>query len=251
MRQGWIFCGGMIRSGSTLQYQMASELIERHGLGRRTTYIHPSEHPAVLAGLPPAGLSTFKTHELTDRVEAHCCAGTGMALYIYRDLRDVVGSLQQKEGRRLEGDGLVALVERLLDVDKQWRALPQVFVSRYEDVLRDPEREILGLAGFLGIPCTVAAAAELAAALSYEEQEKGINSASRDELVEVNPTNVYHRDTLLHTNHFQGGIVGRYKADLDEEQVCVIEGLAESWLVFHDYPMTGSQKPLSPERAIP
>ena len=29
----WVFCGGMIRSGSTLQYQIAADLVERLGVG--------------------------------------------------------------------------------------------------------------------------------------------------------------------------------------------------------------------------
>src|SRR5512138_2281267 len=101
MREGWIFCGGMIRAGSTLQYQIASELIERLGLGRRTGYLPPAEHAWVLGARPVAGLSTFKTHELTEQVARQCRQSDAVALYIYRDLRDVVSSLQQKRARAI------------------------------------------------------------------------------------------------------------------------------------------------------
>ena len=33
-----IFCAGMYRSGSTLQYQVASELVEKNKLGKRVEW---------------------------------------------------------------------------------------------------------------------------------------------------------------------------------------------------------------------
>ena len=223
----------MIRSGSTLQYQISSELIEHFGLGRRSEFVPPARHPAALAG-SPAGLSTFKTHKLTEPVAGHCRNGAA-ALYIFRDLRDVIGSLQQKEARRIEGEALAARVRDLLETDRAWRALPSVYISRYEDVLPALLGEVMGIAGFLGIACPGEWAAQLAAALSYGQQQQAIAAADPGELVEATPANVYHRRTLLHRNHFQGGAVGRYRVDLDSAQRSLIEQLAGAWLTANGY----------------
>ncbi len=53
--------------------------------------------------------------------------------------------------------------------------------------------------------------------------------------MENNPTNVYHRVTLLHLNHLQGGAIGRYRLDLDAEQRAQIEDMAGAWLVANGY----------------
>jgi hypothetical protein len=235
MREGWVFCGGMIRSGSTLQYQVASELIERLGLGRRTGYVPPSEHTRMLAGTPAGMLGTFKTHELTEPIADQVRRNRSVALYIHRDLRDVVSSLQQKEGARLEGEHLAGTVRELLRRDSQWRALPRVYVSRYEDVIFGLGSEVLRIAGFLAISCPGSLATEIASVLSYREQEQGIAAAAEQDLIAVNPTNVYHRHTLLHRNHFQGGLIGRYRVDLTAGQRAVIEDIAGPWLAQYGY----------------
>lgn len=237
MRKGWVFCGGMIRSGSTLQYQLASELIERFSLGERTTYFPPEEHARVLESVPH-GLSTFKTHSLTEPVALHCQRGGGIALYIYRDLRDVVSSFQQKERVRLEGDVLADFIIDLIRKDLAWRSLPQVHVSRYEDVVFALDSEVIRIGEFLDIPCSSPMAEQIAEDLSYTRQAEGIASADREDLVEVNSTNVYHRNTLLHKNHFQGGAAGRYKSDLDPGQCRVIEDQAGAWLAANNYVLT-------------
>lgn len=234
MRNGWIFCGGMIRSGSTLQYQVAGELIERSKLGRRMTYIPPEEHTRVLE-FSPQGLSTFKTHDLTDPVALQCQRGGGVALYIYRDLRDVISSFQQKEHIRLEGTALEVKTTELIRKDLAWRSLPRVYVSRYEDVLLALATEVNRISEFLDIPCPALMAKQIAEDLCYARQAENIAAANSEDLVEINPTNVYHRETLLHRNHFQGGTVGRYKFDLDSEQCRQIEVQAGDWLVSNGY----------------
>ncbi len=83
LRTGWVFCGGMNRSGSTLQYLLASELIERSGLGKRAPYVDPSEHPHELACKPSFGLSTFKSHIVTQEVARHCEQGNAVVLLTF------------------------------------------------------------------------------------------------------------------------------------------------------------------------
>ena len=41
----WVFCCGMQRSGSTLQYQIAARLVEQAGLGQRLEWVEPGRFP--------------------------------------------------------------------------------------------------------------------------------------------------------------------------------------------------------------
>ena len=44
----WVFCCGMQRSASTLQFQIAAELVERAGLGERVGWVRPEQFPRLL-----------------------------------------------------------------------------------------------------------------------------------------------------------------------------------------------------------
>lgn len=235
MRSGWVFCGGMRRAGSTLQYQVASELLERNEMGRRMTYVPPENHSRVLADQPAEGLITFKTHELTPPVTNCCVERKAIALYIFRDIRDVVSSYQVKEKSRLDDAHLTALVLDLLEKDRQWRSLPRVYISRYEQVIFGLSKEVERIGHFLGTPDNGVLTKEVATLLAYENQKSIIESANEDDLVKVNPTNIYHRSTLLHRNHFNGGAIGRYRVDLTTQQISRVESLAGDWLSTYGY----------------
>lgn len=181
------------------------------------------------------GQSGFKSHDLTEPVTLQCQRGGGVALYIYRDLRDVISSFQQKEHVRLDGTALEDLITELMRKDLAWRSLPLVYVSRYEDVSIALATEVSRIGEFLDIPCPAFMAKQIAEDLSYARQAISIAAADQDDLVEVNPTNVYHRNTLLHRNHLQGGAVGRYKYDLNSAQRRQIEDQAGAWLAANGY----------------
>ncbi len=140
----WIFCGGMLRAGSTLQYQIASELIERSGLGVRSPYADPMSHEGALQAAVPKGISrTFKSHALTPSIMERLADGNAVALYSFRDLRDVIASQQQKNGWSLGERDLRALVADLLATDSAWRSLPRVHVVRYESMVTRLLEEVL------------------------------------------------------------------------------------------------------------
>jgi hypothetical protein len=234
-RNGWIFCGGMIRSASTLQYQMASELIERTGFGRRTCYYDPSEHMQALSGCPNFGFSTFKSHEVTQQIALICEKEFGKALYIYRDLRDVISSFQQKEATHFGESELTRMVAHLLKTDREWRSLPNVYVSRYEDVVGFEQKEIINIAEFLQIPVQQSLVTAIIDSVTYRGAQEIIKHSEENDWIEVNSNNIYHQHTLLHKNHLQGGVIGRFRADLLIGQQQLIESVAGDWLEMYGY----------------
>ena len=65
----WIFAGGMPRAASTLQYQIAGELIERYDLGIRITWFPPAEHHKVFKKYCYFyRYKVFKPHEATSSI---------------------------------------------------------------------------------------------------------------------------------------------------------------------------------------
>ncbi len=227
----------MLRSGSTLQYQIASELIEHLNIGQRTTWHNASEHPLILVGRPETGLSTFKTHQLTETVKELCVSGQSTSLYIYRDLRDVLSSYQEKNSVCLTGKKLESWLTAILATDANWRTLPSIYISRYEDVVPSIASEVANISNYLGIKCADTLVNHIAESLSYDAQKDRINSAS-SAWVKANETNIYDKISLLHNNHLQSGAIGRYHKDLHKEQIAAINDIAGAWLVEMGYTLT-------------
>src|SRR5438132_1477367 len=92
----WIFCGGMKRSASTLQYQLASALVEQAGTGTRSTWVPSSEFPCLRERYADLGSwKVFKSHDCTPEIAREMTDHGSLGLYIYRDLRDVIASQMQ------------------------------------------------------------------------------------------------------------------------------------------------------------
>jgi hypothetical protein len=83
-----VFCCGMIRSGSTVLYQLASAIVERRGLGRRCGYYEPPGAKPVPA---ETGWSVVKVPWLCEYERQRIGAGA-MALYSYRDVEEALTS---------------------------------------------------------------------------------------------------------------------------------------------------------------
>ena len=77
----WIFCAGMARSASTLQYQIASHLVEGAGLGSRVPWTSADEFPSLRA--TPNGSRewrVFKCHECPPEIAMELREGDARAL---------------------------------------------------------------------------------------------------------------------------------------------------------------------------
>lgn len=241
MKRGWIFCGGMARSGSTLQYQIVSELIERTGLGKRTSWVPPELHPSFLSKLPECGLSTFKSHILTESIKGICLKGEGIGFYIYRDIRDVIASQQLKNNLKFNEEKLKNYVLELIKLDSQWKSLPKVYITSYERLIKDFLNEIIMHAESLKIFYDLKIQYEesifksIYEDLSYDKQVEYLKNLDEDNFVYIDINNIYDKILLLHKNHFQGGKIGRYKEELEKWQIILIQDLAERWLIENGY----------------
>ena len=65
----WIFCCGMRRSGSTLQYQLTARIVEEEGIGKRVEWVKPADFPVLREKYKDyEGLKVFKSHIYTSEI---------------------------------------------------------------------------------------------------------------------------------------------------------------------------------------
>ncbi len=174
----------MPRSGSTWQYQIASHLLEQHRGGVRGGFLEQAGDFERCIEEQTAGRLpwlTLKTHNGHPPFAAALRDGRALAVYSYRDVRDVAFSLMHKMHRNF--DTIVNetfMLEQCLKDHAFWTALPNVLCQRYEDVMADPVGGVQEIAAFLGVPIADGEAERLAAAYSLEA-----NRARAEQLMET------------------------------------------------------------------
>jgi hypothetical protein len=226
----------MQRSGSTLQYQIAAAIVEDQGLGTRVPWHSPAHHESVIAELGTGpGYKVFKSHVFSPAIEREFKNRNAAALYSFRDIRDVVCSLQAKNRCAYGPEQLAGLVADLLGQHRLWTSQAKVCVWKYEDMILDLEAEIRKIGEFLGASLEEEAIGRYGKQFSLSSQTAYIQSIPASDLVYVNDNAVFDRKTLLHRNHISDGSPGRYKKELSPAQTRVIEGLAQKWLTEHGY----------------
>lgn len=234
----WIFCGGMNRSGSTLQFQLTAHLVEQAGRGKRVDWITPDEFPQLrekLAG--QAEWKVFKTHRCTPEILAEFQAGNAKAVYIYRDVRDVIVSRINRTGGTFSGLWRGTLISILKNY-RQWTSLDGVLISRYEDVVVDVAGEVRRIAAHLDIPISHEESQQVAAEYTPERQLARIQEAKQTGLVERSPKVAFDPVSNLHTNHIRSGKSKQWASVLTRRQVAQIESRAGSWLVANGYELS-------------
>ncbi|OAD20264.1 hypothetical protein THIOM_004044, partial [Candidatus Thiomargarita nelsonii] len=109
-----IVCNGMLRSGSTLQYNLLKSIVESHNLGGAEGYFSSEQFQSLRKKFERWGISSeiivIKTHDIIPYSEEMIKSGTMKICYTYRDIRDVAVSAQRKFD--LDGDKLLKSLDR-------------------------------------------------------------------------------------------------------------------------------------------
>ncbi len=231
----WVFCGGMFRSGSTVQYQIASHLIEHYARGRRITWHSPDEFEAVrLAHAAEPGWLVFKAHGLTRAMREELDRRGGRVITVHRDIRDVVVSALRKNGWtfcHVWNNGYLHRWTRRFD---EWASLPGALVSRYEHLAEGLEHEARRIAGLLELPADDGLVAAVAAEYAIERQ--------RERLVDIRTERArrigikFDPHSLLHFNHVASGEVGIFRRVLAPAEIRAIEDVCGGWMDRWGYP---------------
>ena len=223
-----VHCGGMIRSGSTLQYNITYRIVETLSLGR---HLHCNENAKqILANDWDRTWLVNKGHVYKPyHVPAKCLAeGKFRLVMIYRDLRDVLVSTMRFR-RRTFDETLAVLVEETIERERGWfRYIPKQYIyrSRYEDVIKDVEREIINISNFLDLRLTYT---EIKAIYN----ETNLNATKQH----VKQLNNMQAHTRYGPRHIGGVKHGQYKDVLTKQQIKQIESIPEvnHWLIENGY----------------
>ena len=212
----YVLCVGMYRAGSTWQYDVASHLLEIHRGGERLGFVTGDQYAP--PSDPAPRWRVLKTHDAHSVFAGPLQRRRALALYCFRDLRDVCFSLMHKfRAGFAEVVGRQRLLHHCLDNDAFWRAQPEVLCQRYETLTADPAAAVVQIAAHLGVALADGEAAAVAAEYSLTaNQWRAVELANRlrDEGVDLaDPANANRWDahTLLHWNHIRAGRVGDWR----------------------------------------
>jgi len=234
----WIFCCGMPRSGSTLQFQITAQLVEEAGLGKRIEWAKPADFGKLRKQYAAeSSWKVFKTHTCMGGMEKEFQRQNAMGVYVYRDLRDVVVSTMRKSNDSFEKLWDIGFLEDRFEEYRKWTSLPKVLASKYETMIADLPKEVERIAAHLGIAIDAAKCTAIAAEHTIERQKERIEEVKKNgELREgaVKGT-FFDPATNLHTNHIHEGEIGGWKKVLSREQVERLEAKAGGWLAARGY----------------
>jgi len=231
----WVFCGGMFRSGSTVQYQITSHLVEHDGRGRRVPRYAPDEFDeARRAYAGTGGLLIFKSHGVSAPIRDELETRGGRVITVHRDIRDVVASAIRKNDwtfRHIWKHGLLDRWTRRFD---EWAGLPGALVSRYDTMIGALDVEATRIGRHLGVDVSPRLAAEIDDEYSFDRQrQRVLDVQARKERRELAAK--YDDHSQLHYNHIASGEVGVFREVLAAAEIRAIEDACGAWMARWGY----------------
>lgn len=260
-----VLCCGMIRSGSTLQYNLARSVVKHAGAGETvgwaTGQAEGARRDEIERLASDERMKVTKSHDLLGIDRAPLPDGTFALLYSYRDIRDVAGSAKMHWG--LEGDALRTWIRTALDTYDTVRRMPGVLVQSYEQLTGHTADATDEIARHLGLELASEDAEQIAARWSITSVEASGVTARRSPIAaakgslravgldkparavyrlipldlrrRLNP--IHKDDSLLHSKHIsettKKGVASR--SALDEHELAFVNDAAGPWLAQHGY----------------
>ena len=230
----FIFCGGMYRSGSTLQYNIASEIIERLKIGSREKY-YPI-HQEYFKNKLSIGYKTFKSHILSKEIEEQIKNNNAYVLLTYRDIRDVMASWQKKNNFIFTLEDGLKWASNTIRTLERWENISckRKLISKYEIFSGNIKEEVSRISELIGFDIENNIADKIEEIMQVEKFQKRLESLSNDQ-IEIDNNLSWDKKTLIHLDHFQDGSIGKYKNELDIELQKMIKKEFNSWLCTHGY----------------
>jgi len=233
----WVFCAGMIRSGSTLQYQLAAEIVERTSIGFRVAYSPEDEFDAVREQLVvPSQFKVFKAHVCTTTLKRECLEYDAKVVYSFRDIRDVAVSAMRKFGLSFHELVTKGWLDQAITDYYNWTSMPMVSISRYEELCVDIHLEVSKISAFLGSCLSTEDLQNIADEYGLEQQLARIKRFNQQRRANISSIgSVFDLKELLHYNHIHKGEVGGWRNLLSSTESSFLTGRYSSWLLEVGY----------------
>lgn len=220
-----------------MQFQLASRILEHAGMGHRVKYAPESEFEAIQFSRPNnAGLSVFKAHICTPALARIALAGNAAVIYCYRDIRDVAVSAMRKFDMTFDALIDAGWLDQAIADYYAWAKMPNVLVSRYEEMISNLGLEAGRIADFLGARVDAEALSILARQYDIPAQQKRIDALRLRHGQSISGNEiVFDEVELLHHNHIHKGEVNGWRHLLSPLQQRFLTVRYTQWLAALEY----------------
>jgi hypothetical protein len=231
-----VISNGMLRSGSTLQYNIAASLLELNGPLTRAGFLGDFRKPEVRAKLDAMkaapGWTILKTHEAP--LERSFYDDHVRVLFSYRDVRDIAASIKKKWAYPFEK--ILSDIDDMIEIERAFGDIPNVLVQSYDKLYADLAGAAREIADFLGVRATEADIQTIAAGQAIENQAESRGSVL-SKLVGLVKRKGYDQRTLLHPDHISatGGRDGDWMNQFETGEIAVLNERFADWLHRHEY----------------
>lgn len=242
MKLPLFICNGVLRSGSTWSYNvcrgLAQELANQRGLKPvESTYLDLAQMESYLTThwQSAVGPIVLKSHEPGPVALSMIRAGRIKAVCTFRDPRDCVSSDLKFMG--LGFDKVLHRVRCSFDALRLYQTTDHILLIRYEDMVKDPQRQIRRIAMHLGIDANADVVSRIHGETNIETSRKICDDVRRRPDSEVYLIAEARVDpaTRLHENHVFDGKVGRWRSDFTAEQGRWLTEYFSNWLIQLGY----------------
>lgn len=231
-----VISNGMLRSGSTLQYNVAASLLELKGPLTRAGFLGNFSNPEVRAKLDAMkaapGWTIVKTHEA--RLERSFYDNRVRVLFSYRDVRDIAASIKKKWAYPFEQ--ILSDIDAMIEIERAFGDIPDVLVQSYDKLYSELPGATHEIANFLGVRATEADIQTIAAGQAIEKQAES-RGGVLSKLMGLVKRKGYDQRTLLHADHISatGGRDGDWMNQFETGEISVLNERFADWLHRHGY----------------
>lgn len=237
----WLIACGMNRSGSTVQYQIAVKIAQTQRNTQLVGWVSPAQTAQVLGAAKDDNNTWYlaKLHDYDQVVDTFWSKLNPKALYIYRDIRDVVVSTMHMENWAFDSPEIGTTINRSLRNYRYWSQKPGIFISRYEELMQEGglQREVEKIASYMGIGLSIEEIERITSEVSIKSNKRYIEQFDYEKKGVKYPNTRFDPASLFHNNHIRSGETGQWRTELTPEQVAVVETWAGGWLEECGYPV--------------
>jgi hypothetical protein len=234
-----ILCGGMYRSGSTYQFNIASAIVELRGLGGRAVYSdyqsNPSRYIKSLSDKSKSHL-VLKCHDLPNEYGVFSKSHEIRCFSSFRDIYDVVASWQAMNRRRLTTKEGLQFARMAVTSFAKWEQLSDgvVKIFSYDRMIAEPKMTCRLMGEFLGVELSDTEIDSIADKCSVASLKTRLDNATEKEITKHEKM-AWDSQTLVHLTHFNGGTSGKGKNELHEELLIALKSEFTDWQLTHGF----------------
>ena len=237
-----LVCCGMIRSGSTLQYNLVRSLVETSGLGCGEGFVSdPSRDHRLRLWCWDKTWHAVKMHRVADWMLEEQVGSSIRFFYTHRNLRDVAASAKRKFG--MPNASLWQSIDAAILLQQRLQGRGNVRIQRYADLMGSLSESLREIATFLDLQLSdqvlsdIVASCSLANAQRVQSAVCDLMSAQGIKAGDAKKAAIFDQTTLLHHNHISPnqGQDGTWHSDLTASDLQMIDRRYGKWLQTEGY----------------